>query len=90
MNGSNNNDPNQVSTFWYTYPREVLEAIIVILIIQGVMDRSVDLKQVLRISCVIGLITYIAGEMIDTTFNKSIKDGLKNSVGLLMFSSIAL
>ena len=88
---NNNGDPNQDDyTFWYIYPREVLEAFLVILIIQSVMDRSVNLTQVFKTSCVIGLITYIASEIVDTTFNKSIKDGLKNSVGLLMFSSIAL
>jgi hypothetical protein len=77
-------------SFWKVYPREVMEAFIIILVVQGIMDRSINIYQVLKIACVIGLITFIAIDVIDADFNKSIKDGLRNNLGYFMFAAVAV
>lgn len=77
-------------SFWKVYPREVMEAFIIILVVQGIMDRSINIYQVLKIACVIGLITFIATDVIDADFNKSIKDGLRNNLGYFMFAAVAV
>lgn len=76
-------------SFWYAYPREVLEAFVILLIIQGIMDKDIDFLSILKIACVIGLIVFIAINVIDTDFNRSMKDGLRNSVGYYIFANIS-
>lgn len=76
-------------SFWYAYPREVLEAFVILLIIQGIMDKEINFFSILKIACVIGLIVFIAINVIDTEFNRSVKDGLRNSVGYYIFANIS-